>query len=205
MAAALASAALAQPEPGWRTDTQPMAPKSSDQDGRGGAIRVTNGLGRCQARKHPGPAMAMLALPLADKEQDLAVRKMFNWTEPCMGLSDGELGFRTILIAGPMAEQLIVDHKPRIDLATALSNTVPVAPRNVLEEVGDCLIGRDSANVAALLLADPTSQIELARVVALKPAIADCLPPSRTFTLSVPVVRALVAVSAYRRLVVAPS
>jgi hypothetical protein len=203
-ALALAGSAIAEPFTGSRIDDKPMAPKTGDDVGPGAATRVMIGLGRCAAYRHPRPVKAALALPFADPAQDEAVGKLFSYGDECMGSAVGRLSFKSILIVGAMAEQLMEDRRPRIDLATALSSAVPATPRNGMEDFGDCMVGRDPAAVVALLRSRPTSPDENAKMSALKPALGLCLPANQTFKLSYAMVRSLVAVGAYRRLSAAP-
>jgi len=201
--AVLAGTALAAPETGSRIDSHPMAPESETSDGRDAGILVMNVLGRWLAHRSPKPAAAVLALPFAEAAQDQGARKLLD--SECMGGAAGQVSFTTMLVVGAIAEQLIADRKPHIDLATALPAALPAKPRNAFEEIGDCVVGKDPQHVIALLKSKPTSPQEKAGMAALTPAIGACLPANRTFKLSYPVVRSLLSFSAYRRLVVAAS
>ena len=135
----------AEPETGSRMDPALGSVRVPDRIKADDANRILHQFGRCVGRQRPKRA------------------------EACMGSSGGELRFKPMLLTGGMAEELYLARYrafPVEQLGGAATPADGSAPRNGLEDIGECVVGRAPRQVRALFDVKPGSKEEGAAIKA---------------------------------------
>jgi len=116
----------------------------------------------------------------------------------CLG---GRIQFNQVLLAGGMAERLLVekvkpDHFPSLvayDVARA-----PIEARNPMEIMSICVVRAEPAKTYAIFATDPTSPDEAHAMQAIAPSLMKCIRAGEKVSLNKPGLRASLALAAYR-------
>jgi hypothetical protein len=200
------AAAFGAPPLGSRLDPVPLAVAPPESHSQKEAIRVMHGLARCVGRQKARGSEALLALPIASAEQGKAARRLVGGAESCMGTSGAAVHFESPALAGGLAEQLVLDRYSKAETAflAGMSDQEQekrgLAPRNLSEDFGLCVLRRDPATVRSLIETKPAEAEEGALIRKLIPHFGPCAPASATISFEKPAIRTLLAYALYRAL-----
>jgi hypothetical protein len=201
-----AAPASAEPATGSRIDTAPRSVSTHDIESDNAAVRVMNKFARCVANRDRTKTAALLAMPYLSPEQTKSIYAFFDRDDACLGIGDRELRFKPPVVLGGLAEGLIFKTYKKIDVARFAGMTdetmdaAGLAPRNVWEDFGQCLVRRDPALAFDLMESTPASPGETAAVGKLKPHLGLCLIEGNTLNLTPMAIRSIVAVGLHRML-----
>lgn len=196
--------AFAQLPTGSRINPTPGAVGQIEDSDPATAIRVMNSYGRCVARNRPDFAATVLSFPVRSPEQWRAVYHGIGGGDRCLGDNDVTMTVRAPLLAGAMAEWLILSRHRDADLAgiSAMPEErmaeIGLAPRTAYEDVALCVARLDPSGIRALIDTDPASPQERAILRRIVPSLGSCLPEGQAFTFGPPSLRGLLAVGLYR-------
>jgi hypothetical protein len=191
---------------GTRLDRNRDAVSSVSKLDATSAIRAQHQFGLCIARRERIGMVKALELPMASAEQSKAITQRIDLNDGCLGSSDE---FDTLVTKGPMLSGAIAEWFVRTDYKTtdlkplsgmndeALMKT-PYAPRNLMEDLGLCILRRDPAATRALFETKPVSEEEKAAFALVQPNVGPCLLKGETMKLNIPNLRAVLAYATYR-------
>lgn len=160
-------------------------------------VRRLDGFARCLARRQPRPARALLAMVPAGDDYRRAMRSLADANRGCAPA--GRLGFSPLLLAGGLAEALLGDGtQTAAPDRLRLDPRRPIRARDEADAMSLCVIGAAPAEVAALFASAPASSAEARALRAIAPRLDACLAAGLSARLDHRVLRALLALSAYR-------
>ena len=200
------ASAIAEPETGSRIDTARGSVTTYDIEGEKAAVRVMNKFARCVANRNRARATELLAMPYLSPEQSKRIGAFFGGEDTCLGLGDRELRFKAPVVLGGLAEGLILKSYKKSDVLRFAGMTdeameaAGLAPRNVPEDFGQCVVRRDPGLAFDLIGSAPASPGEAAAVGKLTPHLGPCLIEGNTLNLTAMAVRSIIAVGLYRML-----
>ncbi|HTU11607.1 MAG TPA: hypothetical protein VMG08_12010 [Allosphingosinicella sp.] len=144
----------------------------------------------CVAARHRTESRALLALP----PETPAARDRMQWLmrQRSGCAPPGRLSVSAILLQGALAEALVRDRPPRLDPAR------PLRARDEADQMGLCLIAAAPEQVRTLLSSVPGDTAETDAFAALRPRLDACLSAGLVIRLHPRVLRAMLALSAYR-------
>jgi hypothetical protein len=191
---------------GTRLDRNRGAVESISNLDPSSAIRAQHQFGLCIARRERIGMIKALELPMASAEQSKAITQRIQLDDGCLGSSDE---FDTLVTKGPLLSGTIAEFFVRTDFKTtdfsaliglsddALMKT-PYAPRNLMEDLGLCILRRDPVVARALFETKPVSPEEKAAFALVQPHVGPCLLKGETMKLNIPNLRAVLAYATYR-------
>ena len=144
----------------------------------------------CVAARHRTQSRALLALQPESAEAREHMEGLMRQRSGCA--PRGRLRVSGILLQGAIAEALVGDRLPRVDPAR------PLRARDEADQMGLCLIAAAPGEVTRLLTSMPGDSAEADAFAALRPRLASCLSAGLVVRLHSRVLRAMLALSAYR-------
>jgi hypothetical protein len=113
----------------------------------------------------------------------------------------GRLQYSNVLVAGGMAERLLVEKvKPEgfAHLAAYDPTRPAIVARSAMEMTSICVVRAEPAKVYNIFRTDPTSADESRAMQAIAPSLMNCIKAGQKVTLNKPGLRASLALAAYR-------
>jgi len=171
--------------------------QTADEPSDSLALEALHNFAVCAVNRTSAGAEKMLAADPSSPDAYKARMQFAKGHGMCVTRGN-KLKFGGLPFSGDIAEALIAAKYRAAPLATAARSEV--APRNMVEAIGMCVVKARPADVAAVFATEPASKEELA---ALKPTgdiLPGCVPAGQTIKMNRPAVRAIYALGAYRLL-----
>jgi hypothetical protein len=164
------------------------------------AVQAMHNFASCVADTTPRGAEHVLALDYRSPEYAKTMNRLSSGHADSRCLA-GRMKFDTRLLAGGMAERLLVEKLDAARFAQAVAYDAakpPIEARNPSEVTAICVIRAEPAKAWAILQSEPTSKNELSAMQAISPAVVGCVPQGAKLALNKPGLRAMLALAAYR-------
>jgi hypothetical protein len=169
------------------------------------ARRMVNSFARCAGKMRKAKAELVLQMPYGAPEQGQAANKIIFAEDQCVRRYSGfvQLHFQSEALIGGMAEELaLARYSPaateHLAALTPEQISSSIAPRNGLEEFGQCIVLRDPSATHAFLSSDVATKEEVAAAATLVPHLEQCVAEGQTLALNRASLRNLLAVTLYR-------
>ncbi|MDB5692272.1 MAG: hypothetical protein JWO81_1335 [Alphaproteobacteria bacterium] len=163
------------------------------------ALLAMHNFAACAVDRTPHGAEALLALDYRTREYRETLSRFAKGHEDCAPGS--ELAFSGIFFAGGIAERLLHNKGDAATVARLLAYD-PARPalraRDENELTALCMDRQAPDQATALFATDPGSDAETAAFRALGPTLVSCVRAGRTVKLERPVLRAMLALAAWR-------
>jgi hypothetical protein len=164
------------------------------------AVQAVHNYAACIADTTPKGAEELLALDYGSSAYHKKLQALGKGHADGRCMAGNMIRSSQALLAGGMAERLLVKHsdRARFTAAVAADGDKPlVGAHDPLEDAAVCVIRADPAGSWAVLATDPTSDAELAALKAVSPSLPKCVPTGRKVVLNRPGLRAVLALAAY--------
>jgi hypothetical protein len=177
----------------------PAKRPSADRPADPLALLAMHNFAACAVDRTPHGAEALLALDFRTKEYRDTLNRFGQGHEDCA--PNTELIFDGVFFAGGIAERLLHNKGDAAAVARLLAYD-PARPalraRDENELTALCIDRQAADQATALFATDPGSDAETTAFRALGPAIISCVRAGRTMKLQRPVLRAMMALAAWR-------
>lgn len=171
---------------------------SSDPDDL--SVQAVHNYGVCIADTTPRGAVEVLAMDFRSSEYSNRLRALSKGHADGRCLYDGSIRYAPVLLAGGMAERLLLrGNVDRLRAGAAIDPAnADLKPRSATEATALCVIRAQPAEVWAIFQTEPATRPELEAMKAIAPALPGCIPAGRKMELNKPGLRAMLALAAYR-------
>lgn len=162
--------------------------------------RVLLGFARCVVRHEPGRARTLILGDYTSDAYRNGLRRLADAGNVCLP-PGSRLRFGGVLLAGNLAETLLVGVAPRGTLANRVAFSAAVAPFRAYDQTevaSICVVRAAPAETEALLATAQGSAEETAALGAIMPQLAPCLASGVELRLNRSGLRAALALAAYR-------
>jgi hypothetical protein len=164
------------------------------------SVQAMHNFAGCIADTTPKGAVEVLALDFRSPEY---AKRLHRFSEGhadgrCLG---GHIQYNGVLLAGGMAERLLVEKMPANRFATAVAYDpakAPIVARNAMELISICVLRAEPDKTYAIFGTDPTSADEAHTMQAIAPTLTNCIKAGQQVSLNKPGLRASLALAAYR-------
>jgi hypothetical protein len=189
--AVAAAVAMAMP-----AATKPLSSTPDDL-----SIQAVHNFATCIANTTPEGAVRLLALDYRTKDYQKSLSRLAHGHEDGRCMSASILRANQLLLAGGMAERLLVE-KVKAERFPALmvydANKAPIAVRSDAELTSICVIRAEPVKAFAIFQTDPTSADETRAMQAIGPALLNCVKSGQKMAFNKPGLRAMLALASYR-------
>lgn len=190
-----------RPSPFPNTDAPTPKPAHSKLSGDPDdiAVQAVHNYGGCIAETTPKGAEELLALDPASPSYKSKLSALGHGHADSRCLF-GRMRSNSMLLAGGMAEKLLVMHTDGarfVASVTAEAAAPPFNAHNLSEAVATCVVRADPKNSWALFGTEPATPDEANALKALAPSLPGCVRAGQKLALNRPGLRAMVALAAY--------
>jgi hypothetical protein len=176
---------------------QPEAPAAAPDDL---SVQALHNFASCIADTTPKGAMEVLALDYRSPEYAKRMNQFVSGHADGRCLA-GRMSSGTVLLAGGMAERLLIE-KVRPDQFASLvaydAAKAPITARNATEMTAICVVRAEPARTYAIFRTEPTSADETHAMQAIAPTLMNCVKAGQKMSFNKPGLRASLALAAYR-------
>jgi len=165
------------------------------------SVQAVHNFAACVADTTPKGAQNLLAIDYRTKEYHQALNRLMQGHSDSRCISASALRSNQILLAGGMAERLLIEKIKPEAFASAVAydaNKAPIAARSVPEMTAICVVRAEPARTYAIFQTDPTSADEAHAMQAIAPALMGCVKAGQKMSFNKPGLRASLALAAYR-------
>jgi len=181
------------------TSAQAKEPLSGTPDDL--SVKAVHNFAACVADTTPKGAMNLLAIDYRTKDYHEALKRLMQGHSDGRCISASALRSNQILLAGGMAERLVIEKIRPEGFASAVAydaNKAPIAARSVGEMTAICVVRAEPAHTYAIFRTEPTSADESHAMQAIAPALMNCVKAGQKMNFNKPGLRASLALAAYR-------
>lgn len=171
------------------------------------SVEAIHNFAGCIADTTPRGAEQMLAL---DYRSSAYTKKMDQLTQghaDSRCASASRIQFNGVLLAGGMAERLLIEKVKPDQFASLVAYDAAKAPiqaRSAIEMTAICVVRAEPARSFAIFQTEPTSADESHAMQAIAPSLMNCVKAGQKMTLNKPGLRAMLALASYRLMQPAP-
>ena len=165
------------------------------------SVQAVHNFGGCVADTTPKGAEHLLAIDYRTKEYHEAMNRLMQGHSDSRCINASALRSNQILLAGGMAERLLVEKVKPDGFAAAVAydaSKPPIAARSMPEMTAICVVRAEPARTYAIFQTDPTSAQEARAMQGIAPALMNCVKAGQKMTFNKPGLRASLALAAYR-------
>lgn len=162
------------------------------------ALQQVRLLANCAAAKSPVKAASVLAMDFRTPAYKKAITNFATEHKRC--LPSGRLKFAGVLLAGPLAEALMMRDRSTLADRLVATKAVMIEPRSDTERVALCVVDRQPSEVAAIFGAEAESRAEVEALNPIGESLQICVAPAKQMVFNRPQLRSLLALAAYRKL-----
>jgi hypothetical protein len=164
------------------------------------SVQAVYNYAACIVETTPRGAEEALALDFTTPAYDKKLRALAKGHADSRCMSASQIRSRSVLIAGGMAEKLLVKKvdPARFPALIAYDASKPsIAAHDVVEVTAMCMVRAEPAKSWAVFATPPTSREEGEAIQALTPTLQSCVPAGQKMAVNKPGLRALLALAAY--------
>ena len=165
------------------------------------SVQAVHNFGGCVADTTPKGAEHLLAIDYRTKEYHEAISRLMKGHSDGRCFSAAAMRANQILIAGAMAERLLIEKVKPSGFATAIAydaSKPPIAARSPAEMTSICVLRAEPAKSYAIFRTEPTSADESHAMQAIAPTLMNCVKAGQKMSFNKPGLRASLALAAYR-------
>jgi len=163
------------------------------------SVQAVHNFAACVADTTPKGAVNLLALDYRTKDYHEALNRLMQGHSDGRCISASVLRSDQILLAGGMAERLVIEKIRPDSFASAVAydaKKAPIAARSPAEMTAICVVRAEPTHTYAIFRSDPTSAEESHAMQAIAPALMNCIKAGQKMSFNKPGLRASLALAA---------
>jgi len=181
------------------TTAQAKAPLAGSPDDL--SVQAVHNFAGCVADTTPKGAEHLLAIDYRTKEYHQALNRLMQGHSDGRCISASSLRSNQILLAGGMAERLVIEKIKPQGFPAAVAYDVskaPITARSAAEMTAICVIRAEPVRTYAIFQTEPATADESRAMQGIAPALMGCVKAGQKMSFNKPGLRAILALAAYR-------